>query len=196
MLHKCQSLFPLTITPTNNKHGIADCYLWQQKALFLNGNLAEKRQADSLGMLAHLPLAYFAQSLPPAQSDSRLCLLTMPASPLLGSRPGCLLLQGVLAAWPSFPTSLDLCLSLIPSPPNVLSSPPAYISPSLAAAFPATCPIAAPHHVLSWSPQDNSPSGLLHLSPLSSPWPPWALSFIISSNSGSPPSLRVNKTLR
>lgn len=143
MLHECQSLFPLIITPMNNKHGMADRYLWQQKVLFLNGNLAEKRQAEKLGMLAHMPLSYSAQSLPLAQSDFTLCLLTMPTKPLLGSCPGCLLLEGVPTGWPSFTTNLFFCLSLTLSPPKVLSSPPAYVSPSFAAVSspgPATCP--------------------------------------------------------
>lgn len=183
---------------------MADHYLWQQKALFLNGNLAEKRRAERLGMLAHMPLAYCAQSLPPAQSDSRLCLLTMPTKPLLGFHPGRLLLEGVPAAMrPSFTTSLDFCLSLTLSPPNILSSPPAYISPALAAASspgPATYPsslqpMPAPCHMPSWSPQDTSPSNLLHLSPPSPAWPSQALPLSISSSSGSPQCLRVNKTL-
>lgn len=125
VLHKCQSLFPLTITLTNNNHGMADRCLWQQKAFFLNGNLAEKRRAGRLGMIAHLLLAHSAQSVPPAQPDSRLCLLTVPAKPLLGSRPGRLLLEAVPAVWPSFTTSVDFRLSLpltSQCPPHLLTS--------------------------------------------------------------------------
>lgn len=67
----------------SNQHRMADRCPWQQKALFLNGNLAEKRRAERLGMMAHLLLAHSAQSLPLAQPESSLSLLTMPASPFL-----------------------------------------------------------------------------------------------------------------
>lgn len=63
---------------------------WQQRVLFLNGNLAEKRRTERLGTMAHLLLAHSAQSLPLAQPESRLYLLAaaVPAEPLLGAFPG------------------------------------------------------------------------------------------------------------
>lgn len=56
----------------SSKHRTADRRAWQQKALFLNGNLAEKRRAERLGTMAHLLLAHCAQSLPLAQPESAL----------------------------------------------------------------------------------------------------------------------------
>lgn len=191
---------PSIITPMNNKHGMADRYLWQQKALFLNGNLAEKRQAEKLGMLAHLPLSYSAQSLPPAQSDFTPCLLTMPAKPLLGSRPGCLLLKGVLTVWPSFTTNLFFCLSLTLSPPKILPT-------CLHLTFPCYCLLPWACHMPLFPPTYDCPmpSHPLVSSEYFSIWPPpiSSVSSRVLSDSFPQhiiqlrvsPSLRVNKTI-
>lgn len=122
----------------NNKHGMADRCPWQQKVLFLNGNLAEKRRAERLGMMAHLLLAHSAQSLPLAQPGSTLSLLTMPARPLLGSCPGHLLLE-----------ESRLCCQVLP---------PASTSPSLTRSPPSTLSAACPPPNLPWVLGSHFPS--------------------------------------
>lgn len=186
------------------KHGLAEHYPWQERALFLNGNLAEKRRAERLGMMAHLLLAFSAQSLPLAQPESRLCLLTMPAKPLLAPVLGwpagyCCWREsrGRVAKLHHQPLLLPCCLSS--PPPNILS----HSFPSLppASQLPCWCLLPqgptghpsslSPMTVLlpgpSWPPQDTlSPSGLSRQSPPSSAWPSLALSLSVLCSLGSP----------
>lgn len=96
---------------------------WQEKAFFLNGNLAEKRRAENLGGMAHLLLPCAARS--PAQPGSRLYLPMVPAKPFIGFCPW-------VASWaPAAGGSPWLhchtcsaasasALSLTPSPPDIL----------------------------------------------------------------------------
>ena len=122
----------------SNKHGMADRSPWQQKALFLNGNLAEKRRAGRLGMMAHLLLARSAQSLSLAQPESTLSLLTMPARPLLGSCPGHLLLEESQLRCQALPPA-STSPSLTPSPPSALSAacPPPNLPRASGSHFPS-----------------------------------------------------------
>lgn len=134
---KCQfSLLVLWLLLTT-KPGLAKCSPWQQKVLFLNGNLAEKRRTERLRTMAHLLLARSAQSLPLEQPESRLYLLAaVPAEPLLGTFPG-------MAGWapaaggnpmvavPSFTTSLSFHPILTLLAPKVLSHYFASSSPAL-----------------------------------------------------------------
>lgn len=134
------------------KHGLAEHYPWQERALFLNGNLAEKRRAERLGMMAHLLLAFSAQSLPLAQPESRLCLLTMPAKPLLapvlGWPAGYLLLEGVSrpCCQASPPASTSALLLILPA-----SQHPVPLFSLLATCLPAPLLVPSPPGAY-WAP--------------------------------------------
>lgn len=183
---------------------------WQQKALFLNGNLAEKRRAERLGMMAHLLLAHSAQSLPLAQPDPHSPSAPCQPAPswLLPWAPAAGRVPAVLA---SFTTSLNFPITqpLASQHPFCLPScSPALglrISPSLAAAsspgcpmplFPPArdCPTSCALSASSWGKtllHQASPNCLLCLQL----GPALVFSTRISSSSASPPSLKANRTL-
>lgn len=174
------------MTPTSRKHRMVDCSPWQQKALFLNDNLAEKRRAERLGMMAHLLLAASAWFLPVAQPESRLSLLAaVPTQPRLGSCPGRRLLEGFPASPPasaSSPHPLCRRASCLLLPPRRLTT-----SSGPSSLLPMTVPLLVP----SWPPQATSPPGLPCISPPSSAW---GLSLRLSFSAGSPPSSTASKT--
>lgn len=130
-------------------------------------------------MMAHLLLAHSPQSLPLAQPDSRLYLLPVSAKPLLGSCPGHLLLEGILACMAQLLHQPRLPPVTHPRTSQRPALPAAYSTLSLATGSsprPATCPssllpMTSPLPAPSSPSQHTSSSDLLCLSPLPLAWP-------------------------